>query len=269
MAKLVTTVGLPHSPYLPGAVLREGPESESAQVLRNVASQFEAENPDLIIMLNTDHMVGLSLANMPAFCISLADEATGPADDWIPMPQYTVRMQDTFARGLLEFALESEFDLASAEEFKLDHGVMVPLHFLTPHMEIPVVPINIRGHIPPLPLAKRCIGLGRMIRDFIEAWPGRERVAVVASGEFSLELGTPRSPNPDLPWAQTVTEHFRDGRVEELAKIATTEQMLAAGNVSSELLNWITMAAVVGDQRPEFIQSQLGHAFAAWRLGDA
>lgn len=34
-------------------------------------------------------------------------------------------------------------DLAVCEEWKLDHGIMVPLHHLAPHNDLPIIPINI------------------------------------------------------------------------------------------------------------------------------
>jgi hypothetical protein len=33
-----------------------------------------------------------------------------------------------------------DVDLAYAEEWKFDHGIMVPLHFLTPRYDLPVIP---------------------------------------------------------------------------------------------------------------------------------
>ena len=43
--------------------------------------------------------------------------------------------------------------------------------------------------------------------------------------------------------------------------------MLAAGNVSGELLNWITMLGAVGDTRPLFVETLRGQGYAAWDLG--
>lgn len=266
MAKLVMAAGVPHRPWYPGEVLQHGPEAETGALFRKVAEQVEAANPDLIVFFDSDHLVSFFLDNMPAFCIGLAEEARGPTESWVDMPRYTVRMHDKFARGLFEYALDHEFDPAGAEELKLEHGMMVPLHFLNPKMEIPVVPVYVRGHIPPLPTARRCVALGRLVREFIEAWPGNERVAVMASGEFSFDVGTPRAGTFEPEWSATVVDHLQNGRVEELARRATTEQMLAAGNVSGELLNFIAMAAAVGDRPPDVMLPRDGHAFMAWRL---
>ena len=44
----------------------------------------------------------------------------------------------------------AEVDVAFCEEWKFDHGIMVPLHFLTPKFDLPVIPVNINCQGPPL-----------------------------------------------------------------------------------------------------------------------
>jgi protocatechuate 4,5-dioxygenase beta chain len=173
------------------------------------------------------------------------------------------------ARALLEYALESEFDVASKEEMVLDHSILVPLHFLTPRMHIPIVPVYIRGLAKPLPLSRRCWALGQMVGRFVgRQWPGSERVAVLGSGSFSLEVGGPRIGQTDYEWVRTLVDHLRHGRDQAIVQAATTQRMLAAGNVSGELLNWIAMLGALDGQglRPVFVepQEQRGHAFGVW-----
>jgi protocatechuate 4,5-dioxygenase beta chain len=180
------------------------------------------------------------------------------------MPHYRVSIHEPFARALFEYGLNAEFDLASKEEMALDHSILVPLHFLTPRMHIPIVPVYIRGLAAPLPLARRCLALGRMVGEFIARWPGEERVAVLASGSFSLEVGGPRIGRTDQEWMATVLGLLREGRLEELVGLASTERMLAAGNVSGELLNWIAMLGAIGEARPLFVEPEDGHAYAVW-----
>jgi protocatechuate 4,5-dioxygenase beta chain len=264
VAKLVFGAGVPHTPTHPKEVLEEGPGSQTAALYRKVAEHLSAAKADLIVFFDSDHFVNFFFDNMPAICIGVVDEAEGP-EARVEMPRYRVRVHEPFARGLLDFALKSEFDVASTEEMTVDHSILVPLHFLTPDMHIPIVPIFIRGLAPPLPLAQRCLALGRMVREFIDRWAGPERVAVLGSGSFSLEVGGPRFDHRDDDWMQAVIGLLRDGRVEELVERATTERMLRAGNVSGELLDWIAMVGALDGTRPLFIEPQHGHAFAVWR----
>jgi hypothetical protein len=104
-----------------------------------------------------------------------------------------------------------------------------------------------------------------MVREFIAtAWPGDERVCVLASGSFSLEVGGPNMGRTDHVWMDTVVSALRTGDVDDLVRCATTERMLAAGNVSGELLNWCALLGVVGDTQPLFVEPQHGHAYAVW-----
>jgi protocatechuate 4,5-dioxygenase beta chain len=219
------------------------------------------------VIFDSDHFVNFFFDNMPAFCVGIVDDAWGPDETRLEMPKYTVPVHAAFARDLLAFALERDFDLASKEELVLDHSILVPLHFLTPHMQVPIVPVYIRGLAAPLPRARRCLALGQMVREFVlERWAGRERVCILASGSFSLEVGGPRMGWTDEEWMHTVVSSLRESDIEGLLECATTERMLAAGNVSGELLNWCALLGAVGARPPHFIERQQGHAYAVWRL---
>jgi protocatechuate 4,5-dioxygenase beta chain len=265
MARVVLAAGVPHAPTFPKQVLEEGAESPTGALYRRVAEQIEAARPDILVVFDSDHFVNFFFDNMPTFCLGIVDEAWGPDETRLEMPKYTVQVAEGFARELLAYALERDFDVASKEEMVLDHSVLVPLHFLTPRMHVPIVPVYIRGLAAPLPRAQRCLALGRMVRDFItERWAGDERVCILASGSFSLEVGGPRIGRTDQVWMDTVVSALRSGKIDELVQCATTERMLAAGNVSGELLNWCALLGVVGDRKPLFVEPQHGHAYAVW-----
>jgi hypothetical protein len=57
------------------------------------------------------------------------------------------------------------------------------------------------------------------------------------------------------------------GETDELLNEATEARILAAGNVSGEMLNWIALLGFVGGQKPRFIEPQTsgGNAYGAWR----
>ena len=88
----------------------------------------------------------------------------------------------------------------AVQEFDVDHATMVPLHFLTPHMKIPIVPIFINGLAPPLPGAKRCYALGETVRAAIEDWPQNDarRGASAAAASRSRSAGR-KSPMANAP----------------------------------------------------------------------
>jgi protocatechuate 4,5-dioxygenase beta chain len=184
-----------------------------------------------------------------------------------------VRVDESLGGYLFSSGLEHGFDLARTQEFEVDHSILVPLHFLTPRMHIPIVPIFINGIVHPLPGAKRCYNLGQVVRAAVESWPNTARVAVLGSGSFSLDVGGPLSPRgtysgvPDPEWARTVLGYLRDAKTDDLLDAATSSRLARGGNVAGEVLNWIAMLGVVGNRKPRFLEPQMqhGHAYGVWR----
>ena len=106
-----------------------------------------------------------------------------------------------------------------------------------------------------------------MVRQFVEDWSGNERVALMASGSVSLEVGGPRTTTWfDEPWVETVMGLMRQGNYQSVARRATEQKMLAAGNVAHELLNWTTVFGALNGAPPDYLDSVRGSVFAAWDL---
>jgi gallate dioxygenase len=272
VAEIVGALGVPHTPFFPALVEREGPSCETARLFAAVTAELTAMRPDVIVMYDTDHLNTFFFDNLPLFAMGVTDQFKGPNDEPRSVPIYTIKSRPDLAAHLRRAAIESGFDLALTQDFTVDHSVVVPLHFMTPAMRIPVIPIFVSGHIPPLPSARRCYELGVAVKRAIESWPEKLRVVVIGSGSFSLEVFGPRiAPGksdgvPDPDWARRVCALLEQGSTEALLAAATPEQMLRAGNVGGELLDWIAMLGAVGDRRPKFVTPQMeqGHAYAAW-----
>jgi len=272
MAELVIGIGVPHTPFFPGIAKAQGTTAQVTVLFDQVRRELEAAAPDLILMFTADHFVSFFFNNMPTFSISTFARADGPHELSRMMPQYSVRGHPLFAQGLLRYGIENGFDLACAEEMKLDHAAMVPLHFLTPRMNVPVVPIYIKALVEPLPRAERCFALGQMIRNYIDNWQGAERIVAIGSGSFSLEVGGPRMGQINRQWYEFVLERLRNGETEQLVRAATEQAMLAAGNTGGELLLWLALLGTLGRCELKFIEPHASppdaprdaHAFAAW-----
>jgi hypothetical protein len=272
MAEIVAGFGMPHSPNFPALVARLGPQCEVARLYADVAEHVAAVAPDVLIVFTDDHFNTFFLDNFPTFAIGIADAIAGP-NDQTPMPRYKVTVPGALAAHIRSTAIERGFDIALVQDFEVDHAVMVPLHFLTPHMKIPVIPIFINALAPPLPSARRCYALGEAIRAAIESWPQPLRVAAIGSGSFSLEIGGPKIPLgeracvPDMEWTQHLQDLLLQSRIDDLLEETTTARMLRAGNIGGELLNWIAMLGVIGVRKPRAMapHADQGHAFGVWR----
>jgi gallate dioxygenase len=272
VAEIVGALGVPHTPFFPALVEREGPNCETAQFFAAVTKELAAMRPDLIVMYDTDHLNTFFFDNLPIFAVGVTDAFKGPSDEPRAVPIYTIKSRPDVAVHLRRACIESGFDLALTQQFTVDHSVVVPLHFMTPAMHVPVIPIFVSGHVPPLPPARRCYELGVAVKRAIERWPEPLRVVVVGSGSFSLEVFGPRiAPGksdgvPDPDWARRVCALLEQGATQALLSEATQDQLLRAGNVGGELLDWIAMLGAVGERRPKFVTPQMeqGHAYAAW-----
>jgi protocatechuate 4,5-dioxygenase beta chain len=273
MAEVVAAFGVPHTPAAPGLVAREGPTCETAQLFAEVQRQLEAVQPDALVIFDSDHLNTFFLDNLPLLSVGVAPSTAGPNDGTPALPRYQVPVAEHLAQQVRTFGIEQGFDLALTQEFELDHSVLVPLHFLTPRMQVPIVPVFIAGIVPPIPRGRRCFALGQTVRAAVEAWPESARVAVLASGSISLDIGSPLAPPgqiagaADLAWMGEVLDYLKHGAVEDLLNAATTDRLARAGNIGGELLNWIALLGCIGSRCPGFLESQSGHgdAYAVWR----
>jgi len=161
--------------------------------------------------------------------------------------------------------------LSLAQEFDVDHSILVPLHFLTPHMQLPIVPLFINGVVHPLPAARAASPSGKMVRTAVEALPPAAKVRfwrAAASRSICGHL-SPRGQfgrHPGRGLGDTVLGHLQNGRINDLLNEATSERMARAGNVAGELLNWIAMLGVIGDRRPRFLEPQREMGPRLWRV---
>ena len=266
--------GVPHTPHFPGIVKRrDPPAAEIERLFDGVARRLAEVEPDVIVFFTSDHYNIFFEESLPIFSIGVAASASGPSD-YPDLPGYEVRIDSDLARSIQAHAVASDFDVGMSQEFELDHSVIVPLHFLTPGMEVPVVPVFVSAFVRPIPSARRCHALGRVIRQAVERYPEPRRVAVVATGSFSLEIGGPRisadshTGIPDPRWVERVTALLDSGRVAELVEEATDDQLARAGNAGGEVLDWIAMLGTFDPRRPRVleVQPQQGHAYAAWPI---
>ena len=274
MAKIVAAYGLPHTPFFPSRVEEEGPQSPTGLMFGKARDSLAAARPDVIVIFDTDHYNTFFFDNFPILAIGIDDTFVGPIDE--PrggMPVYTVPSAPKLADYLHHRTVRAGYDVASLREFVTDHSVMVPLHFVNPGMRIPVIPVFISGHVPPLPPAQRCFDFGREIRAALKAWPEDLRVAIIGTGSFSLEVFGPRiDPGktdgvPAPEWVDEVCRYIEAGDTQGLIAAAAEDRLHAAGNVGGELLNWIAMFAFTDNRKPDFLIKQMenGHAYAGWR----
>ncbi len=273
MARIVLGIGAPHSPNLP-SVAAKNPGFVEGGLYADLRRELEAARADVLLIFANDHFNTFFLNNFPLFAIGAAPSTAGP-NDQTPMPRYEIPVAEKLAAHIYASGVSSGFDLTLCQEFEVDHAFAVPVHFLCDHGRLPILPVFVNCFASPLPLAERAHALGRMIGSAIRTHHEDMRVAIMASGSFSLEIGGPaippneRSGVPDRNWVARIVEHMQNHRVKDLIQEATPLQMARAGNAGGELLNWIAMLGAIGDRVPTSLKPQPhGHAFGLWRWED-
>jgi hypothetical protein len=272
MPDIVFAGGVPHNPFFPLIVAGGGPAAaEIERLYGEVARRLHRARPDTIVVFTTDHYNAFFDVSVPIFSIGTGDRAPGPSD-YPQLEQFDMALDPELARDLQAALVGAEFDVGASEEIALDHTITAPLSLMIQRMEIPLVPFFISSSMRPIPSARRCRALGAAIRAGLERCTLQRRVALIASGAFSFEVGGPRISEdlhvgvPDPAWGDRVVALLRANQLDELVADITPAQLERAGNASGEILNWITMLGALRPAAPDFIEQQRdqGHAFAAW-----
>jgi aromatic ring-opening dioxygenase catalytic subunit (LigB family) len=274
VAEVVGAFGVPHNPHFP-LWSRDGHPlaAEIDRFYADVAAPLHAARPEAILFVTSDHY-NLFFETVPLLMLGGAPAAAGPSD-YPEIPRRELPGDPELARQLQRHLVAASFDVGMLQELEYDHTVIAPLSFLWPEDHPPpVVPLFVSAFLRPIPTAARAFALGRAIRAALAEIESPSRIAILASGSFSVEIGGPRLfpdahvgvPAPE--WTDRVVELLEAGDFETLVAEATDERLQGAGNAAGELLDWLVMLGAIDPAPPAFVhtQPQFGHSFAAWPI---
>ena len=148
---------------------------------------LEATKPDALVVVAAEHFANFFMNNMPAYAIGMADFYEGPIEDPKLGIDFT-RIPGNADPERIVRSVMHDVDVAYAQEWKFDHGISVPLHFLTPSYDLPIIPVNINCQGPPLTPTHRAT-FGKALRRAFDEQP--ERIALVGTGGISHWPATP------------------------------------------------------------------------------
>ncbi len=232
-----------HAPGITGRAKRADPVVRDAFYARlhELRERLEAAKPDVLVVVAAEHFANFFMNNMPAYCMGLADEYEGPIEDedWLAIRRTVVPGNAGLARRIITGML-ADIDLSYAEEWKFDHGIMVPLNFLTPRYDLPVIPVNVNCQGPPLTTLERAYEFGRVLRRACDAQP--ERIALVGTGGISHWPATPDSGVINEAWDRQFLDRFINNRRAELIAYTDEETLRDAGQGGFEIRTFLTVA---------------------------
>jgi 2,3-dihydroxyphenylpropionate 1,2-dioxygenase len=243
-----------HAPGITGRANRAEPAVRDAfyAKLGELRRRLEATRPDALVVIAAEHFANFFMNNMPAYCMGMAEAYEGPIEDeeWLAIKRTRVPGNGDLSRRIVRAMLE-DIDLAYAEEWKFDHGIMVPLHFLTPRYDIPVIPVNINCQGPPLTPLRRAYEFGRVLRRACDAQP--ERIAVVGTGGISHWPATPNSGVINEAWDRAFLEKFIANRRADLIAYSDDETFRDAGQGGFEIRTFLAIAGATEGSQGELL----------------
>jgi protocatechuate 4,5-dioxygenase beta chain len=260
MAEIVAVIGLSHAPGLTGWLDR-APKAQQESLKHGFSELgriLRATRPDVIIGFANDHVLNLPLDGTADFCVGTADRWQGPAEwfqDWINVKPYEVAGNRDLARTLVREGGKRGVRLAFKDELLFDDNWSVPLLYLTPDYDIPLVPIHMNCIVPPLPSPEHCYAVGKAIAEIVRSSrPAGERVAIMGTGGLSHDPGGPRYFKVDEKFDRWFLDLLGEGKLEKVLKEVTLERMAAAGDGgTTELLSWIAAMGAAGNKRARTI----------------
>ena len=213
-----------------------------------LGAALHESRPDAVIVIAAEHFANFFMNNMPAYAIGMADAYEGPIEDpaWLGIPKTVVPGDAALSKRLIAEVMQS-VDVAYAEEWKFDHGIIVPLKFLTPRFDTKVIPININCQGPPLTPLHRSWAFGEALRRACDKAP--ERIAIVGTGGISHWPATPDSGRVNEAWDRAFMGRWCANDRDALLSTAVYGDEATyreAGQGGFEIRTFIAVAAAAG-----------------------
>lgn len=276
MAKLCAVLATTHHPFYlkattmpPEQQMPQAPEwKRKIEAYRETLTKAE---PDILVMVGSDHFHQLFLDNYPQFLIGKAPRYDATFYNEIrefDLPTYVLEGHEELSAHMLQGLMDRNFDMAVSHELKIDHSIICPIITTRPQADLPVVPIYTNIFVPPLPSPRRFWDLGRAIREVIDSFPSDKRIAAIGSGHLSLELGGPRQfreTGPDPEFDRQAIEWISTGNIEAILENVTHESMAKSGNATHGFMDLILMMGIAGAEKADYVDNlDLFHTMEAY-----
>lgn len=255
--------------------------------IKRLAQAIAEARLDALIVVGDDQREQYLEDNQPAFLVYCgATIENAPMELPESAPEYWKRARSQYhepgarraypvaselAFHLTESLIANEFDISFAKTLSRARGEGHAFGFVHRRLlgpaALPIVPFVVNTYYPPnQPRPARCYAIGRALCSAIEAFPGDQRVGLIASGglsHFTVDEALDRA----------VLSHCRNSDARGFAAIPVDK--LNSG--SSEIRNWIVAAGAAEGLRTRWQEyvplyrtpagTGCGMAFAEWGLG--
>jgi aromatic ring-opening dioxygenase catalytic subunit (LigB family) len=155
---------------------------------------------------------------------------------------------------VLKALLARDIDAAYSWNMKLDHSFFGPLHFVTPRMQVPVLPIFQNTLLNRMLTPARAYGFGVALGRAIASVEDDRRVVVIGSGGLSHWVGGPEHGRVSEEFDRTFLDHFAGNSPTDRAWLCDLEEDVInaeAGNGGQEVRNWLAVRGVLPEGRAD------------------
>ncbi|WP_229053493.1 hypothetical protein [Aeromicrobium sp. Leaf350] len=231
-----------------GAILKN-PDAHPESSVRlhaawdRMAAEISEADPDVVLVIATDHYETFRLEHYPTFCLGLAESY----DAWgeYGNPEGTVAGAPETGAAILADLVRHGFDVSRSHEMLLDHAFMVPIIRLG-LVDRPVLPLFVNCNTAPLPTLDRAAQLGSALRAAVESLPGDVSVAVIATGGVSHWVGLPQFGQVNDAWDRRFLATVDEGDLDAIVSLSDEEVLEEAGNGALEIRTWVAALACAG-----------------------
>ena len=263
MAQIVSIIGITHNPFMPRLFKQAQQPPGAAKVKERIAmmrQKLAEAKVDVLVCIGNDHLHQFFMDNMPAFMIGKMEQYDGTFYDEereFGLPKCKLQGDLDVSDAIMEGAFDRGVDFSYSNELTIDHSIVVPMMFVRPEMDIPIVPILTNCIAPPMPRAKRYFEVGKAIRAAIDSLPTNKRIGVLVSGHLSLEIGGPKMFEPRLTdpnFDANAVGWIVNGNIDAATEACAPEKMLQYGNMTTGYLNFIMMMGVANLAKPSYAE---------------
>ena len=236
-----------HAPGITGRAEQADVEVRDAfyAAYDDMRAAIEASGAEALIVVAAEHFANFFMDNMPSFAMGMADFYDGPIEDpaWLGIGRFRAPGDRELSQRLISEVMQT-VDVAYAEEWKFDHGIAVPLHFLTPRFEMPIVPANINCQGPPLTPLHRAWAFGEALRRAADSVP--EKIALVGTGGISHWPATPDSGKINEAWDRDFLDRWQRNDRGSLLGYDDASVYAQAGQGGFEIRTFVAVSAAAG-----------------------
>jgi protocatechuate 4,5-dioxygenase beta chain len=263
MAEIVSIIGITHNPFMPRLFKQPNRPPGCDKILERIdrmRKKLGEAKPDVLITIGNDHLHQFFMDNMPAFMIGKMEAYDGTFYDEareFGLPKCRLPGDVEVSDAIMEGAFDRGVDFAYSNELTIDHSIVVPMLFVRPEMDVPIVPVLTNCIAPPMPRPKRFYEVGQAIRRAVDNLSTTKRVGVLVSGHLSLEIGGPKQFERrlmDPEFDASAVGWIQNGDIKGAIQNCTPERMLKAGNMTMGYLNFLMMMGVANGSKASYAE---------------